>query len=541
MSHPRTALAISLLTMGAACSGEPPPARSPTYQGSVRAIVQTRCLPCHVEGGVAPFALDDYAKTEAFATAALAAMESGRMPPWSPDPDCHRYQDERLMPDSEVDTFREWVQGGRVEGEVSEYVAPPRQETMTEALGPPTLVLAPDAAYTPDSSRPDDYRCFPLAHTFDEEAYLKTSVVLPDRVELAHHVILYLVAPQFADLVDQLDAEDSGPGYTCFGGVGVGQPTPIGGWTPGNAPPRGSADAAIRIPKGARLVMQMHYNVLSAAPSPDQTQVQLWLLDHQPNYLLQPRFFTHIGIDIKQGDSASKHVRRYENNSDRAWSIVATSPHMHLLGQRLRTVRENQDGTESCLVDIKNWDFSWQQSYVLPEDAPMQVQPGEALNLECTYDNSEANQPMVNGVRQPSRRVTWGEGTLDEMCLNSIVLIEPFTPLPEPQAVCGDFQPCYDACKATSFPITGCILQCGGNTGCASCVLPGLFGELASECGVQGNEVVSCLEICGGAEDVTACVNSRCGTSIVAFDQCARPRVEAGEVDRPAAACGISL
>jgi hypothetical protein len=40
------------------------------------------------------------------------------------------------------------------------------------------------------------------------------------------------------------------------------------------------------------------------------------------------------------------------------------------------------------------------------------------MQLTCEYDNSAANQPVIDGVQQPPKDVAWGEGTADEMCLN---------------------------------------------------------------------------------------------------------------------------
>lgn len=541
-SHLVITLAGGLLAV--ACSGEQPaPAAAPTYHGDVRAIVEARCLGCHQAGGVAPFALDDYAALKTFSQAALTAIEAGTMPPWMPDPDCRRYQDERLMPELEKALFRAWVEAGAPEGDPADYVAPAanRSALTLEELGPPDLELAYEEAYAPDPSRPDDYRCFPLSARFDEETFVRTSNVVPGEEALVHHVILYLVAPQYADLVDGLDADDPGPGYGCFGGVGVGSPTPIAGWTPGDAPLTGAEDAAIRVPAGARLVVQMHYNTLAADPAPDRTGVQLWLLDEQPEFLITPTFFPHLGIDIQPGDPESHHERRFRNNSSRPWTIVGTSPHMHLLGKRLRTSIVHADGEESCLVDVPRWDFDWQQSYLLPDGEALTVEPGEAVRLECTYDNSAANQPVVNGERREPERVGWGEGTLDEMCLNTMIMLEPYAPLPEPGDRCQDFQGCYDQCKTSPFPLTGCILRCGASDGCASCVLPGLFSATSDQCGVQGGALIECIDRCGAEEDQAACITDQCGVLVVGYDVCARPLIEAGVADRTAMACGVEL
>ena len=48
--------------------------------------------------------------------------------------------------------------------------------------------------------------------------------------------------------------------------------------------------------------------------------------------------------------------------------------------------------------------------------------PDDQLHVQCTFDNSAGNQPTVNGaVRQP-QPVTFGENTLNEMCLHYLWL-----------------------------------------------------------------------------------------------------------------------
>lgn len=42
---------------------------------------------------------------------------------------------------------------------------------------------------------------------------------------------------------------------------------------------------------------------------------------------------------------------------------------------------------------------------------------GDTIKLDCWYDNSEANQPIVDGQPKQPETVGWGEGTYDEMCL----------------------------------------------------------------------------------------------------------------------------
>jgi hypothetical protein len=64
----------------------------------------------------------------------------------------------------------------------------------------------------------------------------------------------------------------------------------------------------------------------------------------------------------------------------------------------------------------------WQRSYRFAK--PRIFKPGDTLGITCHWDNSEANQPLVGGVKQAPRDVNWGEGTGDEMCLGIFLITE---------------------------------------------------------------------------------------------------------------------
>ena len=55
----------------------------------------------------------------------------------------------------------------------------------------------------------------------------------------------------------------------------------------------------------------------------------------------------------------------------------------------------------------------------------MTVNPGDRIRVECHWDNSAANQPIVDGVQQEPHDVGWGEGTGDEMCLGLMYVTAP--------------------------------------------------------------------------------------------------------------------
>jgi hypothetical protein len=90
--------------------------------------------------------------------------------------------------------------------------------------------------------------------------------------------------------------------------------------------------------------------------------------------------------------------------------------HMHTRGTEatLDIVRA-ESADETCLLDIPRWDFNWQAPYRLQQ--PVRVSQGDQLRITCHWDNSQQNQPSVNGMPMAPNELNWGEGTGDEMCL----------------------------------------------------------------------------------------------------------------------------
>ena len=57
-----------------------------SYARDIVPIIEQKCIACHQEGGIAPFAMDGYAKVKGFAPMIREAVRTDRMPPWDPDP-----------------------------------------------------------------------------------------------------------------------------------------------------------------------------------------------------------------------------------------------------------------------------------------------------------------------------------------------------------------------------------------------------------------------------------------------------------------------
>jgi len=399
------------------------PAGGITYHGHVRAIVQQRCVSCHTPGGVGPFPLETWEQVEPLASVMVNAVDSGRMPPWDFDPGCRDVQYSRALSPEQEETMRAWQTGGFLEGDPADFVdpgAPPAPN-----LGEPDLVIAPAGAYTASKDVPDDYRCLTIDHTFTEDTYVTATDVYPGERAVVHHVLIYAVPPNAqGDLDAKSAAEPDQEGYTCFGGPDVQTNGLIAGWVPGmpvNAFPEG---AALSIGAGSKLVMQIHYNVLSVTEVPaDTTSLALWTLPagQQPTHdiLLTP--LSANPLNIPAGDP--NVVQEELHGIPASATIIGAAPHMHQLGVSTEATLIRNDGTGVCLSKIPEWDFNWQQFYQYEVSDHVEVGPTDQVRIRCTFDNSPDNQPVVNGQQQQPRDVTWGEGTFDEMCITYFMVM----------------------------------------------------------------------------------------------------------------------
>jgi hypothetical protein len=398
------------------------------YYRDAKPLLERYCTSCHKDGGIAPFSLEGYANAKAHAGAAKLAIESGSMPPWLPSDKSVPLRYSRAMRPIDKQGLVKWITDGAIEGDAkaAARIVPPPAEQVT----PPRadLVVDPKVQYEPNKKLQDDYRCFIIDPGFTADRWVSAAAVKPGIPSLVHHVIVFEVPASDAQKVRDKDAKEAGPGYTCFGGPGSNNPQFVLGWAPGGTGLRLPADEGLLLKKGSLLVMQVHYNLLQYKEGDkDQTTAIMEFRDSPPFRTLvvpvaKPDLKIPAGMkDVKQiiDIPVGPYMNYFKIQGDEL-VISGNTPHMHMLGTAINTRVGN---TEQSLVDIPRWDFHWQGGYVFRE--PLKVRKTDSIVLECTYDNTYANQPVVNGEKQMPRDVEWGEGTFDEMCLSFLHLRMP--------------------------------------------------------------------------------------------------------------------
>lgn len=425
-------------TTAAVDAALPPVTGAVTYYQDVKPFMDAKCVRCHVVGTVAPFALDSYDLAKEHGTIAKAAVMSGSMPPWMFKDGCNDYKGNFSLTPQEKATLYAWVDQGMPAGDASKPGA--KIDIGEVGLSRVDVSLQIPEPYTSTMEQPDEYRCFPVLwpSKYTKDTFMTGYRAVPGNPRVVHHVEVYYIPKAQVQTVMQKDAADPGPGYTCFGGPGAGNGT-VGGWAPGSPGYDYPPNVGIKIEAGSAMVIQVHYNTQTVGHSePDQSKVEFKVDDNvvEGGYdFWMNLVWSSGGMNIPAGKSDVAFDWTADPTSLNTPAVMAggfggmgsgkpimvytAGIHMHNLGTTGYMHLKRKDGTRECIVELRDWDFHWQGGVRLQK--PILINPGDVIEMECRFDNSQQNQPVYQGRQQTPRNVNWGENTTDEMCLGILL------------------------------------------------------------------------------------------------------------------------
>ena len=377
-----------------------------TYSEHIAAILQKNCQACHRHGEVAPFTLTDYGDAKAWATEIAVYTESRLMPPWKPAPGYGHFKNERRLTDSQIELIARWVDAGAPTGDLNAVPTAPEFHD-NWALGEPDQIFEMPVEYQIDAEGEDEYRQFIIPTNFETDMYIQAVDVQPGNRKTVHHVIPYLDVNGEAR---KLDAEDPKPGYVTEGtGPGFDAAGSLGGWAPGVTPSVLPEGVGYFLPKGADIVMQVHY-YRTGHVEYDRSRLGLYFSKTPDTAPL------HIGSAINSEfvipPGEAWHEVLADRNVKEDVYLLGAWPHMHLLGRDMHLIATTPEGEAHELIWVKDWDFNWQDIYHY--QAPLFLPAGTKINLVAHFDNSAANPANPH---TPPIPVGWGEKTTDEMCI----------------------------------------------------------------------------------------------------------------------------
>jgi hypothetical protein len=436
----------------------------PSFARDVAPILRQKCTGCHQVGGIAPFPLQTARQAHRRASLIAAAVGANIMPPWPPGRDSPAYagQEKRQLTAQQRATLLRWARAGGPASGPGVGKPPPVAADVRQGERVIDLKMASTYRPTSRNGATDDYRCFLLDPKLTEDVFVTGVRIVPGATALVHHVILFRIDPSAAPDARRLDAGSAGPGWSCFGGIGMTQggsqsldgASWISAWAPGWGAGRLPDGTGVPMTKGTMVVMQVHYNLLNGH-QPDRSHAVLTvtpstagLAPMETTLLPAPvelacvkgekgrlcnrdaaladlgrkygsfAAFAPAGLLTLCGQNAAdpqpSTTSRCSRKIEQPETIFVVAGHMHLLGKSIRIELDPGTPKARVLLDIPRWDFHWQNAYTLEQ--PVEVKPGDVVRVTCRYDPARRLRGD-DGIPKTPRYVLWGEGTADEMCL----------------------------------------------------------------------------------------------------------------------------
>lgn len=422
-----SALALTMLGAGGAAADDANVAGPPTF-ADVAPILYQNCAECHRPGDIGPMSLMSYDDVRPWAKSVKTEVAAKRMPPWHADDGIGHFSNASNLSEAEIATVVNWVDAGAPLGDPSRVPESPTFDGNWKA-GDPDLVLTMPVEYEIPANSGDTYRCF-VMDPMEEEAWLSGTEFSPGNRTINHHVVLFLDGGGKASV--RYDEATPEPGYSCYGSAGFYPTDILGVWAPGMEPDLLPDGIARALPKGSRLVVQVHYHS-SDQMERDRSSVGLYFAKGPVKQRMRLGIAMDWNIDIAPGqtDYVSKGMWTMPQDAH----VHGIFPHMHLIGKSSEVTASYPQGTVESLLRVSRYDFDWQRVYYPTEPIPFPA--GTQVTIASQYDNSEANP---NNPSSPPAPVKFGFASTDEMNVAFVYFTfdnEDLTQMPESERARG--------------------------------------------------------------------------------------------------------
>ncbi len=185
-------------------------------------------------------------------------------------------------------------------------------------------------------------------------------------------------------------------------------------WNPGSEPRLLPSGVAIKVPAGARIVLQIHY-VPTGKVEIDESRVGLYWAKGPVEKLAKMLYVGPKAFTLDPGDPRIELRNSLTLSED--VQILSVFPHMHSLGREMQVAATVPGGVVKPLIKVTDFDANWQITYVYKE--PVALPRGSKVNLTAIYDNSAGNPRQPS---HPPRTVGFGMRSTDEMCFAYLIV-----------------------------------------------------------------------------------------------------------------------
>lgn len=361
-----------------------------TFADHVAPLMEQHCQRCHREGTEAPFALVTYQDAADHAEMIAEVVRDERMPPWYASHGS--FSNDPTMQPEEKRTIAAWVAAGCPPGDLSKLPEPAVEltEPLDWTIDEPDLVIQVPEVHELPADGYVPYKYVILPYRFEHDTWIQQCEILPDNPRVVHHCNMAYLANAF----DWSNAEF------------------VIGRVPGVQPMQLTDNVAYLIPKGALLILQIHYTTTG---QPEKCRISVGM--RYAREVVHKKFHFLWMVDTKfaipPGDPLHRVVATNELKTNALG--VGLFSHMHLRGRAMSFAAHYPDGTIEKLLKIPNYSFDWQMAYRWDLEAK-HFPKGTRIECIAHYDNSTFNPYNPD----PTDTVTEGQQTFQEM-LNGVM------------------------------------------------------------------------------------------------------------------------
>ncbi len=352
-----------------------------SYEKTIAPLLEEKCVACHRDGGIGPWAMSSYEMIKGFAPMIREVVRTKRMPPWHVDPHYGAWKNDRGLSIAQAQTLVHWIEAGAPRGAgTNDPLQAAKKEWPTWTLGEPDLVIETPPFTTPPTGT-IPYQNVTVKNPLTEDRWIRAIDYVPGQRAVLHHVIASVGGERFGA-------------------------TALNNYVPGAGPLEIPQGNGILLKAGSTFHFQMHYTSNGQALT-DVTKFGLYFMKDKPEHdfqsliLIQPR--------LKIPPNTKVHPETAVGTFKRDAMIYSLHPHAHFRGKSATFVARYPDGREEMLINIPMYDFNWQGTYDLA--TPLTVPAGTKIVYTQVFDNSVQNKANPD----PNKLVTWGEQTWQEM------------------------------------------------------------------------------------------------------------------------------
>ncbi|MCC6145922.1 MAG: redoxin domain-containing protein, partial [Candidatus Hydrogenedentes bacterium] len=373
-----------------------------SYAEDIAPIIANRCVSCHEEGGIAPFAFSSHRKAQGWASMIREVVLTRRMPPWHADPHVNSFSNDRGLTPKEEATLLAWIERGAEQDGDRDPLAEPTVAEAAWPLGAPDLVVQLPEEQKLPAKGIVEYQYIYVPSGLTENKWVKGIDVEPSNLEVVHHALIFVVYPEeYAHI--QPEVKSGLQGY-------------FAAYLPGAAVRFFPEDTGLFLPAGSTFIFQMHYDT-TGKEEVDQTRMALYFHDAPPAQELRitAAFYNDFVIPPGEQDYATEADREIHQDTT-VWGL---SPHMHYRGGRFAFTAQYPDDRRETLLSVPFYEFDWQPMYMF--EKPVVLPAGSRMLCEGAFDNSRYNRLNPD----PKQYVRFGEQSFEEMFIGYMMTSRP--------------------------------------------------------------------------------------------------------------------